>query len=475
MALVLATLPACLHKSSSSSKAAIGGGTTNPVGGTIPSGGSATLPAYCPAVTQHGVWTWIAGANTPAQGGNYGSLGVAAASNHLGARSGMAYWKDDHNTFWIFGGDGYDGAGEYASLRDMWKIDPVSKQTTWVSGPNTDIDGSHFGSKGVASTANYPDHYPSNFWKDLTGTFWYFAGGNYSNGLLKYIASDSTWTWVGGSEGTDYDGVFGTKGIAAVANIPPGRGGGASWTALDGTLWVFGGYGDIGGHGSGVLNDFWKFNPATNLWTWIGGDNAMDASGQRGTIKVASTSNIPEPREDSKTWVDKEGNFWLFGGAYQSGSSAAFYTDIWKYNPNANAWTWVSGPAETDQPANYGTKLVASASNIPGPRWGTMSWVDVDGNFWLFGGVHYDSNSNASFYLNDLWKFNPTTLQWTWMSGSTIPDQVGVYGALGVGAASNVPGAREASAALADDCNNLWLFGGENSTDYLNDLWVYTP
>ena len=79
-------------------------------------------------------------------------------------------------------------------------------------------------------------------------------------------------------------------------------------------------------------------------------------------------------------------------------------------------------------------------------------------------------------YLNDLWRYRVSDKSWTWMSGSNIVDQVGVYGEKGVADESNVPGARSAAAVWFDGTKQeLWLFGGASYTDYLsyNDMWVY--
>jgi hypothetical protein len=81
-------------------------------------------------------------------------------------------------------------------------------------------------------------------------------------------------------------------------------------------------------------------------------------------------------------------------------------------------------------------------------------------------------------YLNDLWKFDVSTGQWTWMGGSNTEGQLGVYGTQGSPSAGNVPGGRAASANWTDSSGSLWLFGGsgidsKGNTDGLNDLWKY--
>jgi Chitobiase/beta-hexosaminidase C-terminal domain len=44
-----------------------------------------------------------------------------------------------------------------------------------------------------------------------------------------------------------------------------------------------------------------------------------------------------------------------------------------------------------------------AASNFPGSRYNAASWMDSEGNFWLFGGQGYDGSGTLGV-LNDLWK-----------------------------------------------------------------------
>jgi N-acetylneuraminic acid mutarotase len=117
---------------------------------------------------------------------------------------------------------------------------------------------------------------------------------------------------------------------------------------------------------------------------------------------------------------------------------------------------------------------VAAAANVPPARAGGGSWIDASGSLWLFGG------DSLPGFLNDLWKFTPSTNQWTWESGSSTPNAFGVYGTQSVAAAANVPGARAPAASWTDAAGNFWLFGGggivapSTSGDF-NDLWIFSP
>ncbi len=128
----------------------------------------------------------------------------------------------------------------------------------------------------------------------------------------------------------------------------------------------------------------------------------------------------------------------------------------------------------------YGTQGVASAGNVPGAREGAAGWTDSSGNFWLFGGVGYDA-TGASGWLDDLWKLNATTEEWTWVGGSSNSvNQAGVYGATGAASAANTPGARYGAVSWTDSSGNLWLFGGagigaNGTSGAFNDLWKFSP
>jgi N-acetylneuraminic acid mutarotase len=106
-----------------------------------------------------------------------------------------------------------------------------------------------------------------------------------------------------------------------------------------------------------------------------------------------------------------------------------------------------------------------------------MSWADSSGYFWLFGGSGFDNNS-VNGVLNDLWRFDGTN--WTWISGSTSVNQLGIYGVQGSAGSLNVPGSRNQGVAWIDGSNTLWLFGGfgydqAGNIVHMNDLWKGKP
>ena len=387
------------------------------------------------AQAQTGAWTWVGGSNTlpgfnQGEPGVYGTLGVPGFGNVPGGRQGAVTWTDVSGNFWLFGGRGYDSVGSnFGDLNDLW----------------------------------------------------------------KFNASDHEWTWMSGSStlgGWGRPGIYGTLGVPAIDNVPGGRNGGASWIDSEGNLWLFGGSGRDINSSAGDLNDLWEFSPSSGQWTWMGGSNVLPSSsgfdgqpGVYGTLGVPAATNVPGGRAGAVAWVDISGNFWLFGGmGYDSVHTQGNLNDLWQFNPSTRQWTWMSGSntvgSNSNQPGSYGTLGIPAAGNVPGGRRDATSWTDSGGNFWLFGG--FGSGASVEGWLNDLWEFNPSTLEWTWMGGSTGQGQSGVYGALGVASTGNVPGARISSLGWSDPSGNLWLLGGNGydsagARGDLNDLWQFNP
>jgi hypothetical protein len=131
-----------------------------------------------------------------------------------------------------------------------------------------------------------------------------------------------------------------------------------------------------------------------------------------------------------------------------------------------------------NQNGTYGTQGTPAVGNFPGSRWGANARIDGSGTVWLFGGFGYDSTGPTPGLLNDLWNYNSTTNQWTWISGSSAANQIGNYGTQGAPSGTTVPGGRQASVAWLDGSGNFWVFGGFDLDSVghpaaLNDLWEF--
>jgi len=332
-------------------------------------------------------------------------------------------------------------------------------------------------------------------WIDGSGNLWLYGGLTPTAGLCtsncvlgdmwEYTPSSGKWTLISGSDqSANLTELYGSSGVFDSSYTPGSRDSAVNWVDSSGNFWLFGGVGM-------TSNELWEFNPSTKKWAWISGSTIpAGASGVYGSQGKADSGNIPGGRERAAGWADSSGNFWLFGG-YGVDSTGVWgaLNDLWKFNPSLGTngeWTWIGGsntlPGYNEaQPGVYGSLNTPAGTNIPGGREYASSWSDPSGNLWLFGGEAYDGGSGPITYFNDLWKYNPTTNVWTWMSGSNAASyQYGVYGTLGQSAAANTPGSRYDASSWTDKNGNLWLFGGNgglnNAPDYwLNDLWVFEP
>jgi galactose oxidase-like protein len=140
-----------------------------------------------------------------------------------------------------------------------------------------------------------------------------------------------------------------------------------------------------------------------------------------------------------------------------------------------NAWNWVDGSNIVGASGIYGSLGTAAAGNMPGARYGAVSWTE-SGNVWVLGGQGYDSAGTLGA-LNDLWEYSAG--QWMWMSGSHTANATGTYGTQGITANGNMPGARFAALSWTDSSGDLWLSGGQGydsagTQGLLNDLWKYS-
>jgi hypothetical protein len=302
---------------------------------------------------------------------------------------------------------------------------------------------------------------------DGTGTM---PPDNFSGVAVTCVARE--WTWVSGPNNTaNVAGVYGSEGTPAAGNMPGSRNAAVSWADAAGNLWLYGGYAYNATGIQGVTDDLWQYSLTSGQWTWMGGSTtAFNVAPVYGTQGAAGPNNEPGVRENAISWTDAAGNLWLFGG---DGNGVSF-NDLWKYDPTSRQWTWVSGSNTGNATGVYGAQGTPAAGNVPGARAQAVSWTDAAGNLWLFGGTR------AGGTLNDLWRYTPTSGQWTWMSGSSTINARGVYGTKGTAAAGQAPGARNAAISWTDGAGNLWLFGGlgygsNGGSGYLNDLWQYSP
>lgn len=489
--------------------------------------GLAIVMAFQGAHAQTNEWTWVSGnseiphckapAETCGIQGVYGTQGVPAPENTPGARTGSMSWIDKSGNIWLFGGSGYDANDANGELNDLWKFEPSSGEWTWISG--NQAAGNYrgvFGSKGVPSSKNNPGARDgAEVWTDPSGRLWMFGGsaidanGNAgrTNDLWEFDPDSAEWTWRSGDSALVHVGkkgyygavaVYGELGVPSPRNVPGGRVYSTTWTDSKGNLWMFGGLQwDFVTNISDDLNDLWKFDPITNEWTWMGGSDQGCQSSTYGTQGLPSAENTPGGRHGAAGWVDSGGDLWLYGGTSQDprySPNIQELNDLWKFDTETHEWAWMGGsniqgnkctysgggPGSNicGWAANSGERGAPSIESSPGGLDSASAWTDSYGRFWLFGGQGLDSAAKLG-ELNDLWEFDPRSMEWMWMGGSPRVWTSGIYGARNKPAANNQPGSRVSVTPAIGKDNHFWLFGGTgfdggNKWGYLNDLWEYS-
>jgi len=112
------------------------------------------------------------------------------------------------------------------------------------------------------------------------------------------------------------------------------------------------------------------------------------------------------------SWIDSKNNLYLFGGYANDEfrSSDRIYclsivftvvdyvNDLWKFD--GSNWTWVAGSSSVSPKGTYGTKDVPDPDNVPGGRYGAVSWIDSENNLYLFGGFGYATSTTSGILIS---------------------------------------------------------------------------
>ena len=431
-------------------------------------------------------WTWVGGPKSTGEAPVYGTRLTAAAGNTPGARMPGAYAHDSAGNLWLFGGG--DGPLAGTARSDLWRYSVATGVWTWMSGSSNVNALGVFGTLGVAGSGTAPGARTSAVaWFDANGNFWLFggwglgassSGGALLNDLWMYSVANDTWTWMGGGQENDLGSLGTYSSTPSVNNIPGGRTMATVITDSSGSVWFFGGYGLGSVNSYGTMNDLWKFDPGTAVWSWVSGSDRPGATAVQGSLGVPDPANHPGPREGASGWADSAGHVWIFGGT--TPANTFYVNDLWRFDPTSQVWTWMNGTDPTSGFVGVGlyNPPGTTSGNVPSSRVFATTWTDAAGNFWLFGGDAVTEDAvQAPQPHNDLWKYSPSTNTWMWLSGSDAASPPAVYGIQGVASSTNVPSGREYAASWSDANGKLWLWGGATaaSSSNLSDVWSVTP
>ena len=201
---------------------------------------------------------------------------------------------------------------------------------------------------------------------------------------------------------------------------------------------------------AGDVNDFWQWDPATNIWTQIAsylepqmtycfgfslGNKGYVVGGHNGVI---ATKFVYEYDPSINTWAKKAdySKFVLVGFGFGIDNLAYFgggntgtvaLDDFWAFDPTTNTWS---------QKANYGG----------GKRYFAVS-------FTMSGKGYVGTGAGETTPVNDFWEYDPTTNTWT--------------------KKANFAGAARYAAAGFSIGNKAWIGGGMDATYQYYDWYEY--
>lgn len=156
-----------------------------------------------------------------------------------------------------------------------------------------------------------------------------------TNEMWKYCESEGKWTNISNAEGHTGRSYVGEFGKESKLNLPGARKLAATWTDLNGNLWMFGGEGldnqkiNILFHRDKLLSDIWKFNVKTNSWAFEGGFKEGERHALYGPRGKSSIEYLPGPRYAPTFWTYNN-KLYLYGGrGHNANNQTALLSDLW--------------------------------------------------------------------------------------------------------------------------------------------------
>lgn len=431
-----------------------------------------------------------------AAGWLFGGTDGGVARNDLWqyAASGSDGWSH-------LGGEGSGQRGVYSNLGGAAFVDPAAAPAPPVPWPGGRAGATLF-SVDVSET----------------GSLYLFGGHGtggsgrtgYLNDLWIFMGAQDGWVWWGGSDEVDQPSTLcpaqGTEcqqlcpstggnadSIALVAcSWPGGRRSAAFWQAQHDSVYMFGGVGcdAFSCHAFHSLNDLWWY--ADDAFHFIQGSlRANEVGRYPGTLGTSATSHQfiwPGSRSAASGWYDpvaKTGV--IFGGKGCDAVECASYSylnDLWAFEyleqpqtSHANSSTlqaeFLGGSLSCNSDGNFPDEGGQQHEPPwPGARESPATWVDSDGNAYIFGGSGFDEVGDAVSALSDLWQWNTFAQSWRWVGGPSYGNEV----SFGVNLVW--PGARGQAAVWYDsDSEVATIFGGKQAegTSLLDELWQFVP
>ena len=168
-----------------------------------------------------------------------------------------------------------------------------------------------------------------------------------------------------------------------------------------------------GGKFLDFLNELWVYDLEKNSWTELKPNNEIN--------------KLPTKRYGQSMIVIKN-KIIVFGGRFGN-----CLNDVWVYDLEKNSW-----------------ELMKPSGNLPSKRFGHSAQL-INGKMVIFGGFSDDTVYKKDCFLNDVWVYDLDTNSWEQKDSGSTP--------------------RDCHTTVSLN-NKMYVFGGDNGSSFLNDLWL---
>lgn len=155
------------------------------------------------------------------------------------------------------------------------------------------------------------------------------------------------------------------------------------------------------------MADLWTFSLQLKAWTFLGGSVVPNSWGTYpGAIGLGGSDFAPGARVQASMAINELTNdLFLFGGfGLDYNMNYGYLNDLWRFNLNANQWTWMGGSSSISK----GGSITSGSLFAPCGRSGALLFAGSDGlqfNLTLLGGVANPTGTKAGA-LADVWTIN---------------------------------------------------------------------
>ena len=295
--------------------------------------------------------------------------------------------------------------------------------------------------------------------------------------LTVSVSAQGVWTWIKGDSISfnSLDPSNGSRGqlrVAANSNNPSTYFliGTIEWTDNDDNLWMFYQYNN-GTDFNKDTTEVWKYNIASNTWTWMAGYDTFDIAGAfsdtiKSSFRASLKLDVGFNTNHIMRWADTLSNLWFMTQNMTTGDIFLSKFDIRTYRFELINY-------RHNNYRSIGTRFIPNSANFPGFISQCTYWV-IGHNVYIYGGT------NQSGCSSELWTYNMSSNIWTWLGGqlgSSLDNYRDKYIGKGISSISNWPGCRSRTTNNWIRNNKLYFFGGSGGVPGgyhgFNKVWEY--